>query len=162
MADRIVWEATDGTILVTIPVEVPLPAESEEEYLDRIAAHAAKADPSLAACTRLPNVRAADLPGRRFRNAWRPAGGKVIVHMPLAREQVLAEIRTERNARLDASDREQARLADVGTKAEVDAIKLQRQALRDLPEAVAADLSRLTTVEALESYKPTWPDATKE
>lgn len=152
MANRIVWQAPDGSLRITIPAD-------PQADLNAVAAHALAVDPSLAECARLPDVYAAELPSRRFRNCWRHTD-KVTVDVPLARGQLLAEVRVERNAKLDATDKEAARLADVGTKQEQDALKAKRQALRDLPAVVTSELDSLNTAEALEAYRPTWPGET--
>lgn len=152
MATRIVWQAQDGSLRITIPAD---PAADT----DAVAAHALAVDPSLATCTRLADVDHVDLPSRRFRACWRHDGKTVAVALDLARAQVLAEVRAERNAKLDASDKEAARLADIGTAEQQAALKEKRQALRDLPVTVTADLAALDTAADLESYKPVWPDA---
>lgn len=157
---RIVWQAPDGTILLSIPVRAAMDGEPERQYLDSIAMRAQNADPSLRDAVRLDKagVEAADLPDRRFRNCWRHDGKIVAVDLPLARAQVLAEVRHERDARLVASDKDKARIDDIGTPGERQALAAKRQALRDLPATVAADLERIDTVESLAAYRVSWPE----
>ena len=99
----------------------------------------------------------ADLPpsGLRFLGAWRYIGGRAVVDLPLARAQRMAEIRAERDKRLVASDGQIARAQDIGTPAEVAALKTYRQALRDVPQAI--DLGTLPTAEALATFDLVWP-----
>lgn len=143
---RIIWKKADGTIRVGIPA----PGANPEEFASKVEAHAE------AGTTRLPDCDAAALPLRRFRDCWRTDGfGAVQVDMPLARAQRMAEIRTERNIRLDASDKEKARLDDGGTEQQKTDIAVYRQALRDLP--AATDLGVITAPEELEAFEPVWP-----
>lgn len=145
----IVWQASDGTIRVTIPADPNADIES-------VAAHALQADTTLAECVRLPNTDV--LPSRRFRNCWRASEEKAVtVDLPLAKEQVLNEVRTERNKILDATDKEAARLADIGTKDEQDLLKEYRQQLRDFPAIVQNELDIITDVKTLEEYKASIP-----
>lgn len=158
MTKRIIWQAPDGNIKVSVPVEQPLPGEPMGMYLDRIALTAMSTDPGLIGHTRLENVDSEDLPARRFRNCWRwtlQAG--VDVDLPLAREQLLAEVRVERTVRLTASDVDKNRLDDVGTPQQRQDLGSYRQALRDLPAVVQMQLALLGTAEALEAYQAPWP-----
>lgn len=158
MTKRIVWQSPDGSLRITVPVEPPLEGESESAYLDRIALRTLNAVPSLADCVRLPDVDASELPSRRFRSCWRPnVRRSVAVDVPLARAQLLAEVRAERNVRLLASDADKQRLDDLGTPQQKQQLAAYRQALRDLPTSVQQDLEALTDSTALERYAPTWP-----
>lgn len=160
MSKCILWGRSDGAVFRSIPMEPPLQGEPESMWLDRVALRAQAADPQLADCVRLDRagVDAADLPTRRFRDCWRHAGGVVVVDVSLARAQVLAEVRRERNARLDASDREKARLDEIGTAEQRTALAAYRQKLRDLPAAVTTEVASLDA-DALAAYAPRWPVA---
>jgi hypothetical protein len=96
---------------------------------------------------------------RYFRDcwAWNSDTSAVVVDLNLALAQKMAEIRTERNKRLIASDGEMARASEVGTEEEVTTLKVYRQTLRDVPEVVEAVLSQLTDADALESFEVSWP-----
>lgn len=100
----------------------------------------------------------ADKPAnRRFRNCWRRVAGRIAVDLPLARGQVLKEIREARNRRLDDSDKDWARLSEDATVAgKRESMKSYRQSLRDLPAAVQVELESLDATQ-LESYLPAWP-----
>jgi len=91
------------------------------------------------------------------RNCWRWNGSQVQVDMPLLRLEYLRVLRQERDARLLASDGPWMRSVERGLPAERPQWEAYRQALRDLPAAVAADLPALATPEALEAYMPAWP-----
>ena len=76
--------------------------------------------------------------------------------MPVARGIRMVEIRSERNRRLDNSDREWARLSDIGTPEQQAAHSAYRQALRGLPQSI--DLDKIDTAGKLEAFQPAWPD----
>lgn len=79
-----------------------------------------------------------DLPSDRyFRNAWTHSDGKPTIDIDKAKAIKLAAIRRDRNAALDATDKEVAKLTDQG--ADLTAIRTKRQALRDLPQTVKLD-----------------------
>jgi len=155
---RILWQAPEGSVLVTVPCEPMRPGETESAYLDRIAQHAVGADPSLAACTRLPDVDTSALPqDRRWRNQWRVIGGQVQPDVALCRAERLREIRAERDARLAKADATKVKLDDIGTPAQIAAHHQYRQALRDLPIAVQTDLAAAATPDAVAACNPIWP-----
>lgn len=143
----IVWQKPDGSLAITIPADPTADIES-------VAAHAQNADPSLSDCVRLDNVES--LPNRRFRNCWR-YNEKIEVDIDLAKQQVLAEVRMERNKLLDASDKEAARLADIGTPEEQAKLKVYRQQLRDLPVVIETELMLIEDVKDLENYRVDLP-----
>ena len=153
---RIVLQKPDGSILVVTPAADVVEGETETEYLDRIAARTLAAVPSFAGCVRLADVELSDIPGRRFREAWRQVGGGIGVDLPSARSIVMADLRAERNRRLTETDAEKNRLDDVGTSQEKNALRVRRQALRDLPVVVAAEIAAMTA-EQMELHSPTWP-----
>ncbi len=90
-----------------------------------------------------------ELPSRRFRNAWTHDGEKVTPHVGKAREIVLAEVRAKRDKDLAATDGPFLRAAEKGP-VPVDLVA-KRQALRDLPAKVEADIAGMDA-EALEAY----------
>lgn len=102
-------------------------------------------------------ITEADIPtSRKFRACWKAANNKPTVHAPSARAQVLAELRAIRNARLAESDGERAKLEEIGTPEQREALRVYRQQLRDLPAVVQGEIENLT-VEALEAYAPVIP-----
>jgi len=105
----------------------------------------------------LPNERAGQ--SRKFRNQWRWDGSKIEPDLPLCREQVMAEVRAERNAKLSDTDGEAVRNQERGQPDQ--ALKDYRQALRDLPATVQAQVDALNTAVSLEAYTPTWPTKPK-
>lgn len=153
---RLILEAQDGSISVDVP------AQRVVDDPDLLAAHIARLESQGftvlkddATGADLPNERAGQ--SRRFRGCWRWDGSKIEVDLPMARAQVMAEVRAERNARLDAADRERNRLEDVGDQSQRQAHAAYRQSLRDLPAAAQADVDALGTAEDLEAYTVSWP-----
>lgn len=103
-------------------------------------------------------IDSSQLPSKRFRNCWRaPDGGAVRVVVALARLQILAEVRRERNLRLLLSDGEFTRLLEIGTDQQRADLRVYRQALRDLPATVQAEVDGLSTPAQLEAYVPVYP-----
>ncbi len=102
----------------------------------------------------------ADLPTetvdpKRFRNAWRWVGSAIVHDIPACREQIMAEVRAERDAKLAKTDGEATRSMERG---QPDAgLASYRQALRDLPAAVEAEIENITTAAELEAYTASWP-----
>ena len=144
-----VWSEPDGTVRVTRFIEGDV-AEAVAVLIEDGRVH-----PSATFVDLTPDQWEAMQPRRRFRPCWRWTGTGVAVDLPLAKQQRLAEIRAERNRRLDASDKDYLRAIDLGTPAEIDAMRTYRQALRDVPQIVNLDVVR-DAVE-LEAYQPVWP-----
>jgi len=94
---------------------------------------------------------------RRFRNQWRAAAGAVDVDLPLAREQIVTEVRAERDKHLGASDGVYLKAQERGTEKEERDIASYRQALRDLPAVVSPALDAITTADELEGFVAAWP-----
>lgn len=155
---RIVLAYPDGSLEIIRPVALPREGQSEAEYLEERYQRAVAVNPALRDATLIGTVNASELPLRRFRDAWRHAGGRIVPNVNLARARVLAEVRAERNARLDDTERDKSKLDDVGTNQQKQAMKEYRQALRDLPAAVETDLAALATIEAIAAYTPAWPE----
>lgn len=153
----ILWEGPGGEILVTEPLAPLFDGESEEDYLNRVSARTG-VQPGIRDCLRLPEKRRDELP-TSFLDCWRWDGraATVVVSLPLARTQILAETRTERDKRLTDSDRDKARLDDMGTAQQKAALATYRQQLRDLPATVQTDLEGKGTPAELEAYAPPWP-----
>ena len=95
------------------------------------------------------------LPDRHFRSAYKAFGKKLIIDRSKAREQVLEEIREERNKRLEATDVEFqiefSKNLDTASPA-IKAIADKKQALRDLPAVHEAALASITDIEELKQY----------
>jgi hypothetical protein len=160
-----------GHLVITVPVEPPVEGEPEADYLERIAARAEQDLPpgcvrvGVVHKTALPNadpamavpvedwaldeaalaVRKAAVPDpvRHHRGEWRwdDAAGRVVVDPDLARAARWKRVRAIRDRLLDASDREWMRLTEVGSPADVEALRAYRQALRDLPAQTADPLA---------------------
>jgi hypothetical protein len=153
MGKVIVWTRPDGGLSVFhVAPKSRRQGETLAQWINRLIAKVVPAD---ATGVRMDDDTA--LPSRRFRECWRSVAGTVAIHLASARLQVLAELRRERNARLARSDGEKARLDEIGTAEQKESLRAYRQALRDLPVAVAAEVEAIADAAALEAYQPTWP-----
>ncbi len=157
MSLRIVWTLADGSTAITHPVESPRVGETEVQMLDRLAAQALIDCPVLSGATRRTNVDDSTIPARTFRGAWRFNSGSVQVNIALARTQKVNEIKAERNRRLTESDKLILKYTDIGTAQQQLDIRTFRQALRDLPTQVQADIAAMTAVAQLIAYVPPYP-----
>lgn len=92
-------------------------------------------------------------PQRRFLDAMELVKGAVEINRAKAEAKVLADLRAVRDQALTASDMLILRAQDVAP-ANVPAIKVYRQALRDLPQTT--DLTRLS-LDALDAFTPVLP-----
>lgn len=121
--------------------------ETDDEMVARVMAHDLAADaisPALVDRGALPA-------GPHFRECWAWDGTVARVDMDRARAAHLVTIRAARDSALAATD--VRALRDMEAVGQVsDAVKAQRQALRDIPTAF--DLSQATTPEALAAL---WP-----
>ena len=162
MEDQIiVWEMPDGAVrYATCPEKSKQPGETIEQWLPRQFQKTVR--DAFPGAIRILNPSMPDgqpfVPGAKksFYGAWTSDGsGKIQVDLPRAREIHLAEVRAERNRKLDESDREWARLADVGTTEQQAAYREYRQALRDVPQGMNLDM--IDTVVELEEFRPSWP-----
>lgn len=93
------------------------------------------------------------LQSRRFRDCWRWNGATYDVDMVLARTQRMTEIRAERDAKLDALDKEFMKA--LSTKQDTKAVVDKMQLLRDIPQSI--NLNSIQTAEELEAFQPEWP-----
>lgn len=103
--------------------------------------------------------RKADLPSRRFRDAWEAppeAPDAVNVNLVKARQQVLTELRLLRKVLLDESEALKSQAEDVGTPQQRNEVREYRQKLRDLPDVATSQIANLSLAE-LESYATSVP-----
>ena len=151
---RLICQRPDGGISVDAPIERiandPVQLAAHIARLEANGFTILKAD---ATGADLPSERAGQ--SRKFRNAWRWDGAKIEPDLPLCREQVMAEVRAERDTRLAATDGEAVRNQERGQPDQ--ALKNHRQALRDFPTTVQAAVDALADAAALEAYAPAWP-----
>ncbi len=157
MSARIVWQFADNSLAITTPVGQPNPGESETQWLDRLANNLRTALPEYNAATRLANVDHTAIPNRRFRTAWRFAGGAVGVSLAAARALRVAELRDDRDKRLALSDALRLKYDDIGTAQQKSDIAAYRQALRDVTTTIQADIAAISTVAGLVAYDAPWP-----
>lgn len=157
MSLRIVWKMPDGSVAITTPAAPKLSDETDAQYLDRIAAKTKAGNPDLAAAERMPDIDHTELPDRAFRNCWKH-NGSLAIDVDLAKEQVIAEVRAERNRALAESDAEKLRLDEIGTAEQKSAILAYRQSLRDLPTVVSDDLDKATTIDQVVTVPKDMPE----
>lgn len=70
-------------------------------------------------------------PSREFRNAWTLSGAAISEDLQKSIDIKLAQVRVERNARLTATDADYMKALEAGDTETLDALKIERQALRD-------------------------------
>ena len=101
-------------------------------------------------------IDSSELPvDRGFRLAWRQRGEKISVEIAIAREIRLAQLRAERDTRIEATDALIARATEIGDAAGRARLAAYRQALRDMPADVADALTSATIPEQLRAVRPT-------
>jgi|TARA_R110000823_G_scaffold263058_1_gene383578 hypothetical protein len=141
-----------GAIRKLPPDDIPW-SETEDEFVARIRAKDVPAD--------APNVTIvedSDLPGRKFRNAWKQdAEGKPQVDMPKARDLHMDRIRVIRNEELQKEDINFQRAIEADDASAKTAVATKKQALRDLPATF--DLNGAGTDEELDAL---WPSELPE
>ena len=129
-----------------------------KSYIDDHDAFADKVLATLPSGTqRLLDMADDEKPDRSFRACRRNDGtGRIPVDMPLARIQVMAEIRKERDVKLVELDTEwRIAFADDNNTA-LNEIAIKRQTLKDIPQTV--DLDAIKTTDGLTAFEPTWPE----
>jgi len=146
---RIILKDATGHLYVVIPARPMRKDETEQAYLDDIAAKS-----MVAGASEVARVDVSELPASRaFRNQWRHDGVSVKVNMALARVEKMKQIREKRNNLLAATDGEFLKQTETGGATSV--LKAKRQALRSIPQTT--DLSAIGTPEELEAFEPKWP-----
>lgn len=153
---RIILQAPDSSIAVDVPVQrvVDDPAEFAA-HVSRLEASGFTVLNDDATGADLPNEQAGQ--SRKFRNCWRWTGTAVATDVPLARAQLMAEMRTERNSRLEESDGKQLRANETGTEQQKTDWNTYRQSLRDLPVSEQTAVDALASAADLETHAVTWP-----
>lgn len=94
-------------------------------------------------------------PNVKYRDCWAEKDGAIVIDLAKARDQKLAEIRAERDKRLEASDK--AWMVAMSKGQPVVAINAEKQALRDLPASAQSDLAAKRSANTIDSYEPEWP-----
>jgi hypothetical protein len=154
---RIVFSHADGNLSIDIPIEdIANDPTKLAAHEARIAAdHPTWTHEGTVEDTTLPPAQAGQ--SRKFRNCWRWTGTAVETDLPLARAQLMAEMRKERDKRLETSDGKQLRANEIGTAQDQTDWNTHREALRDLPVSEQAAVDALTTAADLEAHTVTWP-----
>lgn len=138
---RIVWRKPDGSLVITIPASPRRDGESDEAYLDRVAARVLEATPSLRDAERVRDIATADLLpiDRTFRDAWAIDGDGIGVDMNRAREIQKNRLRELRAPVLAALDVEMLRAMESRDADAQSRIAAQKQALRDITQVAEID-----------------------
>ncbi len=93
---------------------------------------------------------------REFREAWADTTPEPVIDIDMvkARKIHLDRIRVKRNAKFAALDIESLKAIEKSDTVTLAAIAAQKQALRDLPQTIAASLEAAKTVTDLKAIKP--------
>lgn len=94
-------------------------------------------------------IAEADLPARRYRNAYRDTGQAIALDMPHARELRLAALRAERAARFAELDADYVKAMQRGQGAQAVADEAER--LREMPVTLAPLLDAAADADALDA-----------
>ena len=93
------------------------------------------------------------MPDKDFRDCWKVEDEELKIDLPLARAKRLAQLREERDAALVELDATQMRLQSMpDTEAELAALYVEKQALRDMPVKAEADLAGKLAVTTIKAY----------
>lgn len=141
---RIVWRKPDGSLVITIPASPRRDGESDEAYLDRVAARVLETTPSMRDAERVRDIATADLLpiDRTFRDAWAIDGDAIAVDMSRAREIQKNRLRELRAPVLAALDVEMLRAIEARDTATQQRIAAQKQALRDVTTVAGIEAAR--------------------
>lgn len=113
-------------------------AETEEEFIARVAAKVVPADASNVQIVGQESIPA----DRSFRNAWKAAPGRVEVDMPKARDIHRDALRAKRAPLMAALDVEYMRADENGDAAKKAEIAAKKQTLRDVTKAPEIEAAR--------------------
>jgi hypothetical protein len=93
---------------------------------------------------------------REFREAWTDTTPEAVIDIDMvkARKIHLDRIRVKRNAALDVLDIEALKAIEKSDTVTLTAVAAKKQALRDLPQTMAADLEAAKTVDDLKKIIP--------
>jgi hypothetical protein len=149
---RIIWTKPSGEVVVTVPCAPMLEGETEQEYLDRVAARAQAADPTLADCTRAATVENASVPARRWRAGWRVAAGAVVASLPACRLVRLVELIKRRVVLILILNEKIETAVDNGQNVLAAALRAKRKSIRDLD--LTAALQAVADLATLDTYEP--------
>lgn len=126
-------------------------SEGTDEQIAAVIARTALESP----CVSWRRITEAELPtARDFRNAWRDHGAGIDHDMGKARAIHLERIRYARDEALRASDVAVMRAEETGKRLEADALKVRRQALRDVTVSAQAACDAAQTIAELRAVQP--------
>mgnify|MGYP001558503304 CR=1 FL=1 len=126
----IVWLKPDLTIAITNPVGSPGSGESEDQFLDRVAAKGVADGAIPGDWVRQPNVDAVDIPAdRTFRNAWTWDGSNIVTDLVKAKAILTKKARRKYDDRF--KDLHVELVKAEGDQAAVDAAEADLAAFRN-------------------------------
>ncbi len=136
--NKIAYQRPDGGTSIVIPtakadIERDLKRTlTDQEYETHVRDKSLPADAS-----NIVDIQEADIPQtREFRNAWVLSGAAISEDLTKSIDIKLAQVRTERDARLTATDADYMKALESGDTATLDKLKVTRQALRDATESL--------------------------
>lgn len=156
---KIIWKRPDGGVSITVPCEPMSESETEQEYLDRIAAKLREKHPdangNLSPSIPAAWVRVADIPegnipaDRTFRNAWTWTTPEPVVDIDMAKAKEITKnrLRAERKPLLEALDVQVMRAQEAG--ADTSSLIAEKKRLRDITKLA----DNATTLDALKALK---------
>lgn len=145
MNKRVIYTRPDGGLSVVIP--------SDAVRDDDIPSLIRKVVPPDASGVRV--VDELEMPSdRTFRDEWEDDGMLVKVNMPKSRVTHLNRLREKRKPILAMLDVEWSRAMAQKNQTLADQIEAKRQALRDMPQTVRAELDQAKTPDELKAIEP--------
>ena len=96
-----------------------------------------------------------------FRPAWKFDGAFVVIDTTRARQRHLDKLRRVRNVKLQDSDPDYIRALEQDDQTKLTALKTYRQALRDIPQTISAELQAAITPNEIRSIQPAVLNALK-
>lgn len=154
MAQHILWKNPDGSLKVTHMFSGATREETlahKDVLIDRGETATFQ---GIVGTNQLPN-------NRYFRNAWRWNGTALDFDLPACRERHLNKLRRVRTDKLQDSDPDFIRALEQNNTTQLNALKAYRQALRDMPQSIAAELTSATTPDAIRAIRPAILDVDK-
>jgi hypothetical protein len=147
---RVIWQMLDGSIRITIPCSPIGQNESENDYLERVAARCNPGDGAI----RVADIPTNEIPSdREFRDAW-IWNGQIEHDLVKAGQIHLDRIRVKRDAALERLDVEFIKALELGDEAKITEIKVMKQALRDLPQEILPDIQACKSIDEIKAIQP--------
>jgi len=151
----VVWQNSDGSLRLTHPAIACGENETEEAFCERIASHALAADPELANCRRLANVRGDAIPARRWRDAWRAgADGAIVVDLAAARSLRKIELTQAIQSELSTTRLRVVEAEEAGDVGAVATFRQKAMLLREIEQSLDGQLAGVSDLNLLSDWRP--------